>query len=63
MLLLVRTAPQPALTRLPNSQRRPQAICRSIGVFSEAEALNGNSMTGLAFAGLPEAGALPWPPS
>lgn len=31
-----------------------EAICRAIGVFTAEEALNGNSMTGLAFAGLPE---------
>ncbi|KAL4420219.1 hypothetical protein ABPG77_011043 [Micractinium sp. CCAP 211/92] len=31
-----------------------EAICRSIGVFTEEQALNGSSMTGLDFAGLPE---------
>ncbi len=33
-----------------------EAICRSIGVFTEEQALNGSSMTGLDFAGLPESG-------
>lgn len=33
-----------------------EAICRSIGVFDEVQAVNGNSMTGLEFAGLPESG-------
>lgn len=33
-----------------------EAICRAIGVFTEEQALNGSSMTGLDFAGLPESG-------
>lgn len=33
-----------------------EAICRAIGVFSGSEEIDGNSMTGVAFAGLPDAG-------
>ncbi|KAI3437882.1 hypothetical protein D9Q98_000327 [Chlorella vulgaris] len=32
-----------------------EAICRAIGVFSGSEEIDGNSMTGVAFAGLPDA--------
>ncbi|KAL4853336.1 Calcium-transporting ATPase 2 [Chlorella vulgaris] len=32
-----------------------EAICRAIGVFGDSEEIDGNSMTGLAFAGLPDA--------
>lgn len=36
-----------------------EAICRSIGVFEEGQALEGSSLTGLAFAALPDTGAHP----